>query len=206
MQFIYNDVSSLEGEELGDPESRVMEWAGREKLRLKKVRFLRKNFGWVSHLFRKGVERMIAISILRSLLEQGLQTSAELSGADLERIVALAHEDFDGFQDCSPEAWDEIKNGAVALPFVFDGGVIPWLESLKEEAVEVCGGFRERCLDEICMMMEAGGVSYRSNEPLIYSLPQELNERVEGDGLPLMEIPSKIPLHDSPLLKVVLSK
>ncbi len=170
---MYNEVYSLEGEELGDPVERLITWEKKEGLALGNAQMFRKNFGWVSHLFREGAERSVAIAILRNLLAGGRQTSAEIAGVDLERIVAEARGDFSGFRDCSPEAWEEIKTGAIALPFVFEGGVSPWIESLRGHKVEVCGGFRERCLDEICMMMEAGGVSYHLNESLIFSLPRE---------------------------------
>ena len=179
VHFIYNEAYSLEGEELGDPVGRVLSWGRKERLMFKNARMLRKNFGWVSHLFREGSERTVAVSILRHLMEHGLSSSAEMTGPELEKIVASSHGDFEGFWDCSPEAWQEIKIGAIALPFVFDGGVLPWLESLKArftkhgEVVEVTGGFRHRCLDEMLMLMEAGGVEYRLNESLIYSLPDQ---------------------------------
>ena len=181
IQFIYNEVYSLEGEELGDPVERLITWGRKERLALKSVRMIRKNFGWVSHLFREGVERKIAISILRQLLASGLQTSAELAGADLERIVAEAYGDFAGFRDCSPDAWEEIKTGAIALPFVFEGGIPSWLHSLVGQQVEVCGGFKHRCLDEMCMILEAGGISYSLNESLIYSLPMLPEPQVETE-------------------------
>jgi hypothetical protein len=158
VHFIYNEVFSLEGEELGDPLDRILEWGRKERLMLKKSRMIYKNFGWVSHLFRSGYERKIAVSILRHLLENGLSTSAEMERPHLERIVASAHEEFEGFWDCSPEAWEEIHSGAIAMPFIFEGGVLPWIESLRGEVVEVSGGFRHRCLDEICMLLEAGGI------------------------------------------------
>jgi hypothetical protein len=156
---------------------------------LKRVHMLRKNFGWISHLFREGLERVIAISILKHMLSYGLQTSAEITGADLERIVAAAHGNCAGFRDCSPDAWDEIRTGAIAIPFIFDGGVPEWLKTLRGQEVEVCGGFRERCLDEMCMLMEAGGVSYRLNEDLIYSL--------QNDGEKLQHEIHRSVIHDT---------
>jgi hypothetical protein len=170
----------LEGEELGDPVERLITWGKQEGLSLRNARLLRKNFGWVSPLFREGAERSIAISILRILLASDFQTSAEIAGADLERVVAEARGDFPGFKDCSSDAWEEIQAGAIALPFVFEGGVSSWIDSLRGHEVEVCGGFKERCLDEICMMMEAGGISYHLNEALIFSLPSEEPELLDS--------------------------
>ena len=183
VHFIYNDVFSLEGEELGDSLSRVQEWGLQESLELERARLIQKNFGWVSHLFRTGRERNVAITILRHLMDHGLSSSAEIPASHLERIVADSHDDFEGFWDCSPEAWEEMRTGAIAMPYLFEGGMIPWLESLKGslkgEVVEVTGGFRHRCLDELCMMLEAGGILYFLNDPLIYSLPEESLEPVE---------------------------
>lgn len=176
VHFIYNEAYSIEGEELGDPVERVLEWSGRQKLSITNALLLRKNFGWVSHLFREGEERVIAVSILKHLLQHGLNDSSEVSAPELERIISSSHDDFEGFWDCSPAAWEEITSGAIAMPYLFEGGVLPWIESLaakKGEVVEVIGGFRHRCLDEMCMLMEAGGISYRLNEALIYSLPEE---------------------------------
>ena len=180
VHFIYNDVFSLEGEELGDSLSRVQEWGIQECLELNRARLIQKNFGWVSHLFRAGSERKVAITILRHLMEHGLSNSSEIAAVDLERMVAASHDDFEGFWDCSPEAWEEMRVGAIAMPYLFEGGMIPWLESLKGslggDVVEVTGGFRHRCLDELCMMLEAAGIPYFLNEPLIYSLPDESPE------------------------------
>jgi len=173
VHFIYNDVLSLEGEELGDSLAGVLEWGLKERLDLGRARLIQKNFGWVSHLFRSGRERAVAVSILRYLMESGLSSSAEISASRLERIVADAHDDFAGFWDCSPEAWEEMKSGAIAMPFLFEGGMISWLESIKGAVVEVTGGFRHRCLDEFCITMEAAGISYFLNDALIYSLPEE---------------------------------
>lgn len=182
VHFIYNETYSLEGEELGDSIERIFEWGEREGLMFRNAQIIRKNFGWVSHQFRKGYERTVAISILRHLMEHGLSNSAEMSAPDLERIVASSHEDFEGFWDCSPEAWQEIYSGAIALPFLFEGGIVPWLKSLQGKVVEVSGGFRHRCLDEICMMLEASGISYHLNESIIYSLPEEAAETPEADA------------------------
>jgi len=175
VHFIYNEAYSIEGEELGDTLERVFEWGGSQKLPISNALLLRKNFGWVSHLFREGEERTVAISILKHLLQHGLNDSSEVSATELERIISSSHDDFEGFWDCSPAAWEEITTGAIAMPYLFEGGVIPWIESLraKNEVVEVIGGFRHRCLDEMCMLMEAGGISYHLNEALIYSLPEE---------------------------------
>ena len=173
VHFVYNEATSLEGEVLGDTIDLVTEWCARESLPIDGARMLKKNFGWVSHLFRQGVEREIAITILRLLMKRGLSASDEITGCELERIVASAHGGFPGFWDCSPEAWEEIKTGAIAMPYLFDGGVVAWLESLHGRHVEVIGGFRHRCLDEMCMMLEAGGISHDLNEALIYSVPEE---------------------------------
>ena len=62
VHFIYNDVFSLEGEELGDSLARVQEWGLQESLELERARLIQKNFGWVSHLFRTGLERKVAIT------------------------------------------------------------------------------------------------------------------------------------------------
>ena len=174
VHFIYNEVYSLEGEELGDCLERVTKWGHAEKLPLKNARMLRKNFGWVSHLFRTGYERNVAVSIMRHLMQYGLFSSAEMAAADLERIVATSHDDFEGFWDCSAEAWDEIKSGAIAMPYLFEGGVLPWIDSLRGQTVEVSGGFRHRCLDEMCMLLDAGGIPYRLIESIIYSVPEEV--------------------------------
>jgi hypothetical protein len=175
VHFIYNEAYSMEGEELGDTLERVLEWGGSQKLPISNALMLRKNFGWVSHLFREGEERTVAVSILKHLLQHGLNDSSEVSAPELERIISSSHDDFEGFWDCSPAAWEEIATGAIAMPYLFEGGILPWIESLraKNEVVEVIGGFRHRCLDEMCMLMEAGGISYRLNEALIYSLPEE---------------------------------
>jgi hypothetical protein len=185
VHFIYNDVRSLEGEELGDSLADVLEWGAQEGMALDlgielgRTRLIQKNFGWVSHLFRSGRERAVAVTILRYLMKSGLSSSAEIPSSQLERIVADAHDDFAGFWDCSPEAWEEMKTGAIAMPFLFEGGMIPWLESIKGAVVEVTGGFRHRCLDEFCITMEAAEISYFLNDALIYSLPEEASEPVE---------------------------
>jgi hypothetical protein len=176
IHFIYNQAYSLEGEELGDPLERVIRWGRKSRLKLDSARLIQKNFGWVSHLFRGGYERTVAISILRHLMRSGLPSSAEIPGSELERIVATSHDDFQGFWDCSPEAWEEINSGAIAMPYHFEGGVLPWIESLGRSitgSVEVTGGFRTRCLDEMCMLLEAGGIPYHLNGPLIYDVSED---------------------------------
>ena len=173
VHFIYNDVLSLEGEELGDPRDRVMAWMGERGFFTENTRLIRKNFGWVSHLFREGRERTVAVSILRSLMARGWADSSMIPRGDLERIVASSHDDFQGFWDCSPEAWEEMLIGAVAMPYLFEGGMIPWLKSLEGSVPEVIGGFRHRCLDEMCMMLEAAWIPYRAEASLIYGVPEE---------------------------------
>lgn len=180
IHFVYNEAFSLEGESLGNTLEEVMEWCARENLPLGGARMIRKNFGWVSHLFRNGVERRIAITMLRLFMERGISGSSAISRSEQELIVASSHEDFSGFWDCSPEAWEEITSGAIAMPYLFEGGITPWLESLRGLDVEVIGGFRHRCLDEMCMMLEAGGISHRLNDSLVYSVPDEES----GEGLP----------------------
>jgi hypothetical protein len=188
VHFIYNEAYSIEGEELGDPVERVLAWSNSQKLPITNANalLLRKNFGWVSHLFREGEERAVAVSILKHLLQHGLNDSSEVSAPDLERIISSSHDDFEGFWDCSPAAWEEITSGAIAMPYLFEGGVLPWIESLaakKSEVVEVIGGFRHRCRDEMGMLMEAGGISYRPNEELIYSVPEEqMSARPEAES------------------------
>ena len=173
VHFIYNDVFSLEGEELGDSEERLLSWCKKEDLLTANMRIIRKNFGWVSHLFRSGRERTVAVEILRNLMDEGREDSSQIPRPLLERIVASSHDDFEGFWDCSPEAWEEMLTGAVAMPYLFDGGMVPWLRSLEGCVPEVTGGFRHRCLDEMCMMLEASGIPYRANDSLIYGLPEE---------------------------------
>ena len=173
VHFIYNDVFSLEGEELGDSEERLLSWCKKEDLLTANMRIIRKNFGWVSHLFRSGRERTVAVEILRNLMDEGREDSSQIPRPLLERIVASSHDDFEGFWDCSPEAWEEMLTGAVAMPYLFEGGMLPWLRSLEGYVPEVTGGFRHRCLDEMCMMLEASGIPYRANDSLIYGLPEE---------------------------------
>jgi hypothetical protein len=179
VHFIYNDILSLEGEELGDSPERMIAWCEQQGLPLTKLKLIRKNFGWVSHLFRAGRERTVATTILKHLMAEGFEDSSLIPKPLLERIVASSHDDFEGFWDCSPEAWEEMLSGAVAMPYLFDGGMIPWLKSLDGCIPEITGGFRHRCLDEMCLMLEAYGISYRNNEELIYGLPEEQKEVVE---------------------------
>ncbi len=173
VHFIYNDILSLEGDELGDSPERLLAWCVRQDLPVRHLRVIRKNFGWVSHLFRSERERRVAILILRYLMAEGLDDSSQIPRPHLERIVASSHDDFEGFWDCSPEAWEEMLRGAVAMPFLFEGGMVPWLKSLNGSVPEIIGGFRHRCLDEMCMMLEASGIAYRNNDSLIYGLPEE---------------------------------
>ena len=87
------------------------------------------------------------------------------------------------------------------MPFVFEGGVIPWLDCVKASLsksggiVEVTGGFRHRCLDEMCLLLEAGGISYQLNGPLIYSLPED-----EPSSMLLSDPTSELTAEDSPTL------
>jgi len=173
IHFIYNDILSLEGEELGDSPERMITWCVQQDLPLEHLKLIRKNFGWVSHLFRSGRERTVATTILNHLMAEGLEDSSRIPKPHLERIVASSHDDFQGFWDCSPEGWKEILSGAVGMPYLFEGGMIPWLNSLEGCIPEITGGFRHRCLDELCMMLEAGGITYRNNDSLIYGLPEE---------------------------------
>jgi hypothetical protein len=177
VHFIYNDILSLEGEELGDTPERVNDWCLQRDLPAGHLKMIRKNFGWVSHLFRSGRERAVAIMILRHLMARGMEDSSLIPRPHLERIVASSHDDFEGFWDCSPEAWEEMLSGAIAMPYLFEGGMVPWLKSLHGCVPEITGGFRHRCLDEMCMMLEAHGVAYRNNDSLIYGVPEE-----EGDS------------------------
>jgi len=176
VHFIYNDILSLEGEELGDSPERLIAWCGERGLPVSHLKLIRKNFGWVSHYFRTGRERTVGISILKHLMEEGMEDSSRIPKPHLERIVASAHDDFEGFWDCSAEAWEEMLSGAVAMPYLFDGGMVPWLNSLKGCVPEITGGFRHRCLDEMCMMLEAHGIAYRNNDALIYGVPEEVTE------------------------------
>jgi hypothetical protein len=196
VHFIYNGICYHDGEELGDSPDRVLQWVREEELLLKEAFLLGKNFGWVSHLFRQGIERTIGVLILRHLMESGLSSSAEIPGSELERIVASSHDHFEGFWDCSPAAWEEITSGAIAMPFVFEGGMVPWLESLRGKDIEVVGGFRHRCLDEICMMLEAGGISYRLNDSIIYSLPPDASLCQDG----MVPVPWIAPEDSAPYL------
>lgn len=173
IHFVYNEAWSLDGESLGNSLEDVTEWCAMESLPIQGARMIRKNFGWVSHLFRGGNERRVAIRMLRLFMDRGIVSSAEISRLEQERIVASCHDDFSGFWDCSTEAWEEITSGAIAMPYLFEGGITGWLDSLRMNAVEVTGGFRHRCLDEMCMMMEAGGIAHSLNERLVYSLPVE---------------------------------
>lgn len=178
VHFIYNDVLSLEGEELGDGPERLIAWCHGLDLPVRHMKMIRKNFGWVSHLFRAGRERTVAITILRHLMAEGLEDSSRIPRARLERIVASSHDDFEGFWDCSPEAWEEMLAGSVAMPYLFEGGMVPWLNALNGCVPEIIGGFRHRCLDEICMMLEAHGIAYLQNESLIYGPLEEKAEPI----------------------------
>ena len=177
VHFIYNEVYSIEGEELGDPLDRLLAWGGRERLMLRHARMMYKNFGWVSHALREGAERKIGVSLLRHLMDQGLASSADVGEGDLRRIITSAQGDYEKFQESSSEAWNEIHTGAIAMPFLFEGGVLPWLKSLRREEVEIIGGFRHRCLDEMCMLLEAGGISHWLNDAMIYSVPEEMTSQ-----------------------------
>ena len=117
-------------------------------------------------------------------MNRGLSNSAEIPPAELERIVATSHDEGSGFWDCSPSSWMEIQSGAIAMPFLFEGGVPEWIESLKGENIEVSGGFRHRCLDEICMLLEAGNIPFRLDETIVYSLP---GQEADPASAPLWE-------------------
>lgn len=184
VHFIYNDILSLEGEELGDSPERLISWCMQQGLPVGHLKLIRKNFGWVSHLFRSGRERTVATMILKYLMVEGAEggegiaDSSRIARAHLERFVASSHDDFAGFWDCSSEAWDEMLSGAIAMPYLFEGGVVPWLNSLKGSVPEITGGFRHRCLDEMCLMLEAAGIPYQNNDSLIYGIREEEVEPV----------------------------
>jgi hypothetical protein len=200
IHFIYNDILSLEGEELGDSPKRLLDWCVQQDLPVDHLKMIRKNFGWVSHLFRSGRERMVAITILRHLMDEGMENSSGIPRPHLERIVASSHDEFEGFWDCTPEAWDEMLSGAVAMPYLFDGGMVPWLNSLQGSFPEITGGFRHRCLDEMCMMLEAQGIGYRNNDSLIYGIPEQEVEPVNPSWRECEVIsPLLIPLGSSTL-------
>jgi hypothetical protein len=182
IHFIYNDILSLEGEELGDSPERVSAWCVQRDLPVRNLKLIRKNFGWVSHLFRSGRERTVSTKILKHLMEEGLEDSSRIPKPLLERIVASSHDDFEGFWDCSPEAWEEMLVGAIGMPYLFEGGMVPWLDSLRGCVPEITGGFRHRCLDELCIMLEASGIPYRNNDALIYGLPEEEVEALDPSG------------------------
>lgn len=196
VHFIYNHAFTLEGEELGDPEERLVRWALEKELPLERVRLVVKNFGWVSHRFRTGIERRIAVRILEQLVSSGLSGSHDIAPADLEKIVATSHDHFPGFWDCSPEAWEEMRTGAIAMPYRFEmignagvPGMGEWLESLTtrhDQRIEIIGGYAERCLDEICMMLEASRIGYTLDPSLLYFLP--LAPEDELDNEPLSEV------------------
>lgn len=173
VHFLYNDILSLEGEELGDSLENIQTWVEKESLPLRAARMIQKNFGWVSHAVREGDERAIAVLILRHLLESDISHSAEISEKDMEQIIFGTSAELTRFQHISPLAWREIKEGAIALPMLFEGGVHAWLDSVRGEDVEIIGGFHHRCFDEICMLLEAGGIPHHLNHELIYYLPEE---------------------------------
>jgi hypothetical protein len=172
IHFLYNDIFSLEGESLGDSLDGLLEWSNQESLSLHQARMIRKNFGWVSHAVRTGDERRIAVMILRHLLKSDISHSAEISEKDMEQIIFSVSGELSHFQRISPIAWREIKEGAIALPMLFEGGVHEWLESVRGEEIEIIGGFHHRCFDEICMMLEAGDIPHHLNNDLIYYLPE----------------------------------
>ncbi len=173
VHFLYNDILSLEGEELGDSQERILAWVEKESLPLQGARMIHKNFGWVSHAVRAGDERKIAVLILRHLLESEISHSAEISEKDMEQIIFGSSADLERFQHISPLAWREIKEGAIALPMLFEGGVHDWLDAVRGEEIEIIGGFHHRCFDEICMLLEAGGIPHHLRHDLIYYLPEE---------------------------------
>ena len=111
-------------------------------------------------------------------MDEGRVDSSQVPRPLLERIVASSHDDFEGFWDCSPEAWEEMLSGAIAMPYLFEGGVVPWLNSLKGNVPEITGGFHHRCLDEMCLMLEAAEIPYLNNDSLIYGIREEEVEPV----------------------------
>lgn len=173
VHFLYNDIYSLEGEKLGDSQEEILDWIENAALPVQNARMIHKNFGWVSHAVREGDERKIAILILRHLLESDISHSAEISEKDMEQIIFGTSAELEHFQHISPLAWREIKEGAIALPMLFEGGVHTWLDAVRGEEVEMIGGFHHRCFDEISMLLEAGGISHHLNDELIYYLPEE---------------------------------
>ena len=177
VHFLYNDILWMDGEELGDSRERILAWADKENLQLTNARMLHKNFGWVSHAVRDGDERKIAILTLRHLLQSEISHSAEISEKDMEQIILGVSGELAHFQRLSPLAWQEIKEGAIALPMLFEGGIHAWLDALRsiksEEEVEIIGGFYHRCFDEICMMLEAGNIPHHLKRDLVYYLPEE---------------------------------
>lgn len=172
VHFLYNDILWMDGEELGDSQDRILLWAAKHDLPLGNARMIHKNFGWISHSVRAGDERKIAILTLRHLLASEISHSAEISEKDLEQIIFGVSGELARFQQISPLAWKEIKEGAIALPMLFEGGIHEWLESVRDQEIEIIGGFHHRCFDEICMMLEAAGVPYRLNSELIYAVPE----------------------------------
>lgn len=177
VHFLYNDILWMDGEELGDSHDRILIWAAEYDLPLGDARRIHKNFGWVSHAVRTGDERKIAILTLRHLLKSEISHSAEISEKDMEQIIFGVSGELAHFQRISPLAWQEIKEGAIALPMLFEGGIHAWLDELKSlksgEDVEIIGGFHHRCFDEICMMLEAGNIEHHLKHELIYYLPEE---------------------------------
>ncbi len=172
VHFLYNDILWMDGEELGDSQDRILHWGAEHDLPLENARMIHKNFGWISHSVRSGDERKIAILTLRHLLDSEISHSAEISEKDMEQIIFSVSGELARFQRISPLAWKEIKEGAIALPMLFEGGVHKWLESVRGQETEIIGGFHHRCFDEICMMLEAAEIPYHLNSGLIYAVPE----------------------------------
>jgi len=199
VDFLYNDTWDIMGARLGDDHVDVLKWAEENNINITDARLLKKNFGWVSHWLRDGSLRGIGVGILRRMLNSTVSESSAMNEAD--RLLAIAeHIPLEEFYATHQAALKEIETGQVALPMIWDGGVKEWLDSIRGEKVEVIGGFRERCLGEVCMLMEAAGIDHTMNEPLIFGLPQEESDSIWERRAETVSSPEAVPVMDIPIL------
>jgi hypothetical protein len=184
IHFIYNKTYTKEGELLGNHLQDVIAWCRKNKICTKreKTKFIRKNFGFIHEEFRSGIGRVIAREILKEkIFSENNNEKKQL----LTDLALLSHE------NDLLRLIERAKTG-VNTPMIWEGGIKNWIETLPKNGIEITGGFKERCLNEVCILLESASIEYTLNEELIYKLPEKSEEVIPCPIVQPITVPNTI--------------
>lgn len=126
-----------------------------------------KQFGWLRNWMDCGVSDDVIVAGLRYMTKKGATSSEGFCESDFREIILDSHGDFEDWKENYRAEWDSMRADLLFAPQVerFDELLA---KCRAADSVELIGGGRNECLEEIRLTLAAFDIHATVHEGLVY--------------------------------------